>query len=186
MKKLLFVSLFLFASSVYGAVIDFEELSYRQSVAYDLYEDQGIILDSSTEWKIYNSPGRRKTLLNKTRFGGDLAASFTRMMSSVKIVLGDWVRDKDKALLEAYDSNGELLASDFGKNKRGFFSLSVSAMNIASFRVFTKGAVVYDKIAFKHQAYMAPAPVAEPPVLALILLGVLGLAATRRRQLLGS
>lgn len=160
-----------------ATVIDFEELSFGQSISYDHYASQGILFDSGINWGIYDpsSSSPQKALINNTSFAGDLFGSFTSTVSDLSIKMGDWCCDADTGLLEAYDIDGNLLASDSGASN-SWFTISVTTSDIASFRVFATGAVIYDEISF------TASEVPTPSVFALLGLGLAGIGFSRKKK----
>ena len=180
MKKLLvFLYAMFFVISVAGnaqaVTIDFEELSYGQDVAYDLYESDGIIFDSAIDWEIYSSTSYPKALLNNTNWAGDLIASFTFLVSEVSVLMGDNGGDFDTGTLKAYDICGTEIASYAGSGY-SWFTVSVEENTIASFRIFATGNVVYDEIIFEAD------PIPEPATMLLLGSGLVGLAGFRRKK----
>lgn len=162
-----------------ATTIDFEELSYGQDVAYDLYQSEGIIFDSGIDWEIYNNGNYPKALINNTNWAGDLIGSFINPVSSLSVLMGDSGGDIDTGRLEVYDADGTLLASDFGSGS-SWFTVSVAVNNISSFRIFQTNLVVYDEIIFDGSAPSPPIP--EPSTILLFGFGILGLARVNRKK----
>jgi len=177
MKKLFsaFIALFV-VHAAQAVTIDFEELGYGSSVAFNHYQAQGILFDSSVSWSIYNNSGYPKALINDTNFAGDLIGSFTTAVSSLSVLMGDVGGDLDSGTLVAYDSSNNIIATD-SVSDTSWFTVAVAGNNIDHFRIFSSGLVVYDTITFNQQTSVPDGGT----TVAMLGLALVGVGAARRK-----
>lgn len=170
-----------------GVVIDFNS---APPGCYSAYTDQGVTFTASdglglTSFNFASSPNGTPGVIGcfvTGSFASTIATFASTYTGSVSVDLGDFNEDAETVFLELYDAANnllaqasQLLAADF----IGMVTLAASAANVA-YAVFggsgELGSSVYgDNFTF------APQVIPEPAPLAMIALGLVLLAARRRR-----
>ena len=109
-------------------------------------------------------------------------------VTSFSIGVGDYNVDVDNTYLEVYDSNHNLLGSDYYQNPGSTYGgdyLGVTTITEIAYAVFwdgdpSPGAVLWDNLTYETTA---SAPVPEPSTILLLSTGLLGLVAFGRKRL---
>lgn len=136
----------------------------------------GVPIDGNALISFYRNPG-------SDAFKATIASGF----SSFSIGCGDFGQDDDTCVLEAYDINNVLLDSDSYLVPGGSFvggTMTVSSAAQIAYVLFYEaagsfpGAVYWDNARFDEFQGAVP----TPQTLALVLLGLAGVAASARRR----
>lgn len=178
----LFVLILSGLGSANAGLIDFEDLAGvgpGGTVSATRYQANGVVFDNNGF--AYNHPdGGANSAgwsLDAGNFGG-IGGSFVNAVDSMSILVGDWCCDFDQATLSVFDASNNLLGTSSGSGT-SWFTLSVTANGISRFSIAADGAVLYDNLSFRERGGANEVP--EPTSLALLGLGVIGLAVVRRR-----
>jgi hypothetical protein len=164
--------------SASAAVIDFESYSVGEILTAGtdlggLFFDQDIqVFDLSQ----FPPDASGNVAASNDPIGGDFSGGFTSAVTSFSLAIGDDGFDLDSAILSVFDANFVLIDTDSFFEQKVGSTLSVSGAGIKYFSVDQTELVIFDNLTFDTQT------VAEPSIIALFGLGLVGLGFARRRQ----
>ncbi len=97
---------------------------------------------------------------NFSIFGNRTRATFPTLTTGVRVTLGDYGADQDDIHLEAFDSGGNLVGSDFRIVQAGFFGgkhlLVTSATENIAYAEFWSTGDYYNSVYFDNVCYAKP------------------------------